>query len=303
MADKLWMALSNEIAGMVAEAGKSIVAVAGCRHPSSGVLIAADALITASHAVRRDDDIAVIAGPGQKIAARVAGRDPETDLALLRLEQPINAPIAKWSNTQNLRVGELAIAIGRTWRGNIVASAGILSGVIAGPWRTWRGGELDQFIRPDLTLYPGFSGGPLLASDGGFLGINTAGLHRTGITVPAAAVERVGKELLDKGRLERAYLGLGMHPVALPESLRSRLNLTSGEGLLIVHVEQGGPADKAGVMLGDILLEFAGRAVADTDTVQSLLRKAKVGEKVQAGLIRAGALNSLTVALEARAAH
>lgn len=300
MPEQVWQALSSELSSATAAAGKSVVAIAGRRHPSSGIVFRNDAIVAADHAVRRDDEITVIIGPEQRVKARVAGRDSGTDLAVLRLEQPVDAPVANWDSSPQLKVGELVLALGRTWRGNVVASAGILSGVIAGPWRTWRNGELDQFIRPDLTLYAGFSGGPLLGSSGNFLGMNTAGLHRSGITVPAATVQRVASDLLEKGRIERPYLGLGMTPVPLPESLRSKLNLKASEGLLVAHLESGGPAEKAGVMLGDLLLELAGQGVADTEGVQSILRANKPGQEIEAAMIRGGASTRLRIKLEAR---
>ncbi len=300
MAEQIWTALSNEIANTAAEAGKSVVAVHGRRHPSSGVVFASDSIVTASHAVKRDDEITVITGPGERVKARIAGRDPGTDLAVLRLEQPIGTNPAKWSDTSKLRVGELVLALGRTWRGNVVASLGIVSGLINAPWRTWRGGELEQFIRPDLNLYAGFSGGPLAGSRGEFLGINTAGLHRSGITIPAGTVARVAKELLEKGRIERPYLGLAMQAVPLPESLQTRLNLKTGEGLLVAHVEPGGPAEKAGVLLGDVLLELDGQPVTDTEGVQDVLRATAVGKSLEATLVRAGAVTKLEIVLEAR---
>jgi S1-C subfamily serine protease len=303
MAENIWTKLSNEIAHIAEQAGKSVVSVLGRRHPFSGVVFDATAIVTVNHALRREDDIAVITAPGRKVTAHVAGRDPGTDLAVLRLAQPIDTSVAKWGATADLRVGELVVAVGRTWRGNVVASAGILSGLIAGPWRTWRGGELDQFIRPDLNFYPGFSGGPLLASNGELLGINTAGLHRSGITVSAVTVKRVAAELIEKGRIERPYLGLGMQAVPLPESLRSSLNLTANEGLLVAHIEPGGPAEKAGVMLGDVLIELAGRATADTDSVQNALRSSKLGQEIEATVVRAGALTRFKIKLEARPAR
>ena len=195
------------------------------------------------------------------------------------------------------------LALGRSWRGNIVASSGIVSGLIDGPWRTWRGGELERFVRPDLTLYPGFSGGPLLNSAGEFVGINTAGLHRSGITIPAATVTRVAGELLEKGRIERPYLGLAMQPVALPESSRTKLNLNSTEALLVVHVEPGSPAEKAGVLLGDILLELEQNRVTDTDAVQDALRSSAIGREIEATLVRGGSVVKPKVKLEARPAR
>ena len=303
MPDKIWATVSNELASTTAAAGKSVVAVLGRRHPSSGIVFRPDAIVTASHALRRDDEITVVTGPGQKLKAQLAGRDAGTDLAVLRLERSSDAPPAAWASTSNLRVGELVLALGRTWRGNIAASSGILSGLVPGPWRTWRNGELDQFIRPDLTLYPGFSGGPLVASSGEFLGLNTAGLHRSGITIPSGTVQRVAAELLEKGAIERPYLGLGMQPVALPESLRSKLNLTASDGLLVAHLDAGGPADKAGVLLGDLLLELGGHRLQDIESVQNVLRSAKAGHEIETKLIRAGAVTALKIKLEARPAR
>jgi S1-C subfamily serine protease len=300
--ENIWTKLSNEIAEISAATGKSVVAVHGTRHPSSGIVIAKDAVVAASHAVRRDDEITVITAPGQKLSARVAGRDPSTDLVVLRLQQPVDAPVARWASATTLRLGELVLALGRTRRGHVVASSGILSGLINGPMRTWRGGEIDQFIRPDLTMYPGFSGGPLVNSQGEILGMNTAGLHRSGITVPSATVQRVAAELLEKGGIQRPYLGVAMQAAPLPESLRTRLNLTASEGLLVAHVEPESPAEKAGILLGDVLIKLADKPVIDTDSVQRILRTHKAGDTVAAALIRGGAMIAVSVRLEARAA-
>jgi S1-C subfamily serine protease len=300
--ENIWAKLSNELAEVSASVGKSVVGVHGTRHPSSGIIIAADAVVAASHAVRRDDEITVITAPEQRLSARVSGRDPSTDLVVLRLEQKIDAPLARWSSTSNLRVGELVLALARTRRGHVVASSGILSGLINGPMRTWRGGEIDQFIRPDLNLYPGFSGGPLVNSQGELLGLNTAGLHRSGITVPSSTVQRVAAELLEKGGVQRPFLGLAMQAALLPESLRTRLNLTASEGLLVTHVEPGSPAEKAGLLLGDVLVKIGDQPVADTESVQQFLRTQKAGDSVAISLARGGALLAVNVRLEARAA-
>jgi serine protease DegQ len=303
MAESTWEALSNELAKATAEAGNSVVTVQGRRHPCSGVAFTPDSVVTVHHALKRDEEISVVLAPGQRVSARVVGRDPGTDLAVLRLDHQGKLPLPRWSRSPGVRIGDLLLALARTRRGHIVASSGILSGYINEPWRTWPGGELDQFIRPDLNLYPGFSGGPLLNSKGEFLGINTAGLHRNGIAIPAATVTRIAAELLEKGRIERPYMGLAMQPAPLPESLRSKLNLTASEGLLVVHVEPGSPAEKAGVLLGDTLLELQGRAVADTDAVQSELRSAALGSEVECLFIRGGALTKIKVKLEARPAR
>jgi S1-C subfamily serine protease len=299
MAENIWAVLSGQLADTADSAGKSVVAVHGRRHPSSGILLNNDTVVTANHALRRDDDITVILAPERKTAARLIGRDPSTDLALLHLQEPASTPAPQWGDASKLRVGNLVMALGRTWRGNIVASSGIVSGLM-GPWRTWRGGELDQFIRPDLTLYAGFSGGPLVSPEGEILGVNTAGLHRSGITIPAATVLRVSAELQQKGRIERPYLGLAMQTVPLPESLRSKLNLKASEGLLVLHVEPGSPAEKGGVLLGDVLIEIDGSAVADTDAVQAFLRTRKIGQSLGLNLVRGGATLKLSLTLAAK---
>src|SRR5258708_1929045 len=285
MAESIWKALSNELAETAATVGKSVVALHGRRHPSSGILWNKESVVTASHALRRDEDITVVLAPGSKTMGRIAGRDPGTDLAVVRLQEKVDPPVLHWGDPAGLRIGELVLALGRSWRGNIVASSGVISGLM-GSWRTWRGGELDQFIRPDLVMYPGFSGGPLVTAGGSLLGLNTAGLHRSGVTVPASAIPSIVTELLERGSIARPYLGLSMQAAPLPESLRSKLNLMAHEGLVILHVEPGSPADKAGVLLGDVLFELEGTSVADTDAVQETLSQAKIGNQVQAGLIR-----------------
>jgi len=300
MTNKIWDALSQELAQTAEEAGKSVVAVYGGRHSASGVLLSGNSVVTVSHAVRRDEEVPVIIADGRRLTSRVAGRDPATDLVALRLESEIQFSEPRWITAPKLRVGELTLALARTRRGNIVSSLGVISGLMSGPWRTGDGGELDQFIRPDLTMYPGFSGGPLLNSEGEFVGINTSGLHRAGITIPASTVTRIAGELLEKGGVERPYLGLAMQSVKLQESLRSKLNLTSGEALLVVHVEPGSPAEKAGVLLGDALIDLGGKPVADTDSVQEVLRSIRIGGELEASFIRGGSARPTKLKLEAR---
>lgn len=303
MEEKIWSTLSNELAETTLETGKSVACVQGRRHPSSGILFNSEAVVTTNHALRRDDEVAVVLAPGQRVASRVVGRDPATDLAVLRLEQPIQAPAARWGDSARLRVGELVLALARTRRGNIVASSGIISGYINESWQTWHRGELDQFIRPDVNFYPGFSGGPLVNSRGEILGINTAGIHRSGITIPAQTVVRVVKELLEKGRIERPYLGLAMQAAPLPESLRAKLNLNSSEGLVVMHVVPGSPAEKGGVLLGDVLLELEHQPVTDTDAVQQELRSHKLGSEIELAFIRGGVIARSKVKLEPWAAR
>ena len=176
-----------------------------------------------------------------------------------------------------------------------MASSGIIGG-ISGEWRNRRGGQLDQHIRLDLALYPGFSGGPLLNARGEVVGINTRGLaHGRAVTVPAATVNRVVEELLEKGHIARPYLGIAMQPVEVPENMRSKLPAQTRVGLLVMHVENGGPAEKAGVLLGDVLFEVGGETVEHVDAIQDSLATAKIGDVLQIRVIRAGEIKPVSI--------
>src|SRR5262245_2046374 len=167
-----WQQLSKEISESVGRAGRVVVAVDGrSGHTSSGILWRSDLVLTAAHTIRQNADIHIIPSPGNSVRARLAGRATGADVALLRLDEEISQDSAEFGDTSALAIGHFVVAIGRTRRGNVVASAGILSGLM-GEWQYGRT-RIDQFIRPDLTLYPGFSGGPLIGADGKILGMTT----------------------------------------------------------------------------------------------------------------------------------
>ena len=283
-----WSTLSAELAACAEKIGNSVVCIhSHHRHAASGVVWQKGAIVTANHALTRPE-VTVTNAQGQSFTAEVAGQDPTTDLAVLKIPESAEIPQAKIGDAKELKIGHLALALGRTRRGNLVASSGIISGLF-GAWRTWRGGEIDQFVRPDLVLYPGFSGGPLVNAGEQVLGVNTLGLRRGApITIPSSTVSRIVPELLEKGRIARPYLGLAMQPVALPAEMRNKLNLSTGSGALIMHVEPDGPAGKAGLLLGDILTAIRGNPIEDTDDVQVQLAKSRVGESVSVSLIRGG---------------
>jgi len=292
---QLWQQLSKEISKAVEEAGKSVVAVDGrSGHTSSGIVWRRDSIITAAHAIRQDTNIRIVFAPGRSVVARLAGRDRGTDLALLKLDEEIEMAPAQFGETSSLSLGELSVAVARTRRGNIVASAGIISGLM-GEWQVGRT-RIDQFIRPDLNLYPGFSGGALVDSTGHVLGLNTSGLLRgKSITIPASTVSRVAEEIASRGHVARPYIGLVMQPVQIPESLQKKAGIDVAAGLMVMHVEPGGPADSGGVLLGDILLDMDGQAFSDLDDVYEALARKGVGQEVNTSLIRAGQRLQLTI--------
>jgi S1-C subfamily serine protease len=282
------LTLSNNLAAAVERAGASTVAVNGRqRIPASGVYWRQGIVVAADHTIDREEGITVLLPDGRSVGATLAGRDPGTDLAVLKVEGA-DLLVAE-RGSEPLRVGHIVLAVARPGEAGLSVSWGAVSAV-GGPWRTWSGGQIDQFVRPDLTLYPGFSGGPLVDASGRVAGINTSGLSRGGtLTIPVATVERVVETLLTRGRVARGYLGVGMQPVRLPESLRSSLGLSNETGLIVISVESSGPAEAAGVLVGDILVALDGRPVADTDDVQSVLSSESVGKTITAQVVRGGA--------------
>jgi S1-C subfamily serine protease len=237
-------------------------------------------------------------GDGATARATLVGRDATTDVALLRTASTlVPAPRAA---LEGLRVGALVLAVGRDEDGAPGASFGIVS-ALDGPWRTWRGGDIDRFIRPDLNVYPSFSGGPLVDVAGNLIGMNTWGLsRRTALTLPRATLERVVAQLLSGGRVARGYLGLAMQAVRLPETLRAANGIAQRAGAIVVDVAPGGPAEAAGVQLGDVILALGKQTVEGSDDVQRALGFASVGTTQTLHLLRSGKAQELSIAIGER---
>jgi S1-C subfamily serine protease len=296
----IWQQLSKEISNQVAHAGRTVVAVDGrSGHTSSGLLWRPDLVLTAAHTLRQGSDTHVIFQPGRSVRAKLGGRASGTDIALLRTEQEIGQDVAEFGPTSSLTIGEIVVAIGRTRRGNIVASSGILSGLM-GEWQ-FGPTRIEQFIRPDLTLYPGFSGGALIGADGKILGMTTGGLARgKPIVIPSSTLTRIAEELSQKGHVGRPYVGLVMQPVQITEKLQKTSAVTATNGLLVLHVEAGGPADSAGVLLGDILVQVDQRVVDDLDDLHEILRQLGINQEVKTTLIRGGQKVELAIKIGER---
>jgi S1-C subfamily serine protease len=280
--------LSRDLANVVEQAGGAVVAVNAWRHlSSSGVYWRDGVIVTAAHTLRRTEDISVVLSSGETVAATLAGTDPSTDLAVLKINNAkLSAP--PFGDTSQLKVGHVVLAVGRGAQRGLNATLGIV-GVLSGAWRTWRGGLIDQLIGLDLTLHPGAAGGPLVDAHGRVLGINTSGLSRNmELTIPVSTVNRVVEHLLKKGHIGRGYLGLGMYAIPLPEDLKSALNLSGDSGLIVVSVEPQGPGSKAGVLLGDVIVALDGKAVSSVRDLQAFLEPECVGKTIAVSLIRSG---------------
>lgn len=292
------LALSNNLADAVERAGRTVVAVNGRHRPSSGVHWQPGVVVTAEHTLKCEEELTVTLAGDHTIAATLVGRDPSTDLAVLQL-QGVELPTAAMGDTSLLKVGHIVLAIGRSAENGLSASFGVIS-ALSGPWRTWYGGQIDQFIRPDLTLYPGFSGGPLVDAQGQVVGINTSGPRRMVLAIPASTVDYVANQLLEKGHISRGYLGISMQPVRLPDTLKQTLNLPGSGGVIVVNVEPDGPSEQAGVLIGDVVVALDGTPVSDTGDVLALLGPDRVGKTLNAHIVRGGSSAELTITVSER---
>jgi S1-C subfamily serine protease len=294
------VSLSNELAKLVEEFQPHVVAVHGRAHyPSSGVHWRPGIVVTADHTLGQDEDIQITLPGGQRVDAELAGRDSGTDIAVLKAEG-LGSTVAPAVATDGAKVGELALVLGRSPNSGPNASLGVISAV-SGPWRTWRGGRLDQYIRLDATLFPNSSGGAVVDCRGQLLGIATSGLSRiAGLAIPSSSIDRVTDAVLKKGYVPRGYLGVGVQPVAIPEALRSSLAILNRSGVMIVNVERGGPADQAGLLLGDILVAIGNKQLEHIEELQAFSDSGVIGTAANAKLIRAGALREVTITIGER---
>ena len=294
----LLAALSDGMADAVEKAGASVVRVHGRKRRSgSGVVYEPGLVLTASHVVEREEDLSVGTGDGRTLSARFLGRDPSTDLAVLRVEE-LDAGAAAFAEGEP-RVGQLALAVGSRGRGDGPrATLGVVSSV-GGPMRTWRGGRVERYIQTDATPYPGFSGGPLVDARGTVLGVLTSGFGRgAAFAIPAGLARRIADSLVERGSVRRGYLGIISQPVRLPDG--GRTGLTQRGGLLVVGVEDGSPAGRSGLIVGDILATLDGQPVEDTDDLLTLLVGERVGRSVPVGVVRGGELLTLEVSVGER---
>jgi S1-C subfamily serine protease len=282
------VALSGELSAAVARVAPSLVYVDGSpRRDATGIAWNEHTIVTVDHALDRDDDVELVLDGGRRVAATVAGRDPSTDLAILRTGATFPA-IAR-AGLDGAAVGQLVLAAGRDEDGRLGASFGVLS-ALDGPWQTWRGGEIERLMRPDLTLYSGFSGGPLLDAAGAVLGINTWGLsRRTALTIPLETIARVVGQLESRGSIARGYLGVALQDVRLPDALRAAQSIAAREAALVVDVA-----------LGDVLLALGEITIEGAGDLQRALGFEAVGTRQALTILRGGTRATLEITIGER---
>jgi S1-C subfamily serine protease len=300
MTNDILASISTQLADAVAAAAPSVVQVQGRRRPASGLVYSEGVVVTTVRALGREDGLHVRPQDGAALEAELAGWDPTTSLAVLRVGG-LDAPPIRRAAVEP-RVGNLSLALARSWSNAVTATAGIVS-VIGGPLPTGRRRAIDQVIRTSAPMHDGFAGGALLDTAGGLIGLTTAAAIRgLGVAIPADIAWRTAASVLDHGRLKRGYLGIAGQPVVLPGEPTG----SKGEGrgaLLVVSVTSGSPAATAGVLLGDIILEFDGHAVGSPEDLLDLLIGDRVGRRVPIRVLRGGVPTELAVTVGERQAH
>jgi S1-C subfamily serine protease len=284
--------LSQALAATAEAAGASVVRVEGRdRLPATGLVWSADGLIVAAQHTLERDAVRVGLPDGGTAPARVAGRDPGVDLAVLRAEASGLQP-AVWSEPESLRVGALVLALGRPGA-RVMATLGVIS-ALDDSWRTPQGGLVDRFLQTDVVMFPGFSGGPLVDAAGQVAGLTSSGLvSGQSLALPLATVRETVNALLEHGRVRRGYLGVGAQPVELPEALQAAVGQAAG--LLLLNVEPDGPAGRSGLMLGDTLVTLDGKPVRSLESLLAALGDEVVGRRIPARLVRGGQVREISV--------
>jgi S1-C subfamily serine protease len=294
------MELSNSLAQATERAATSAVGIhTESRGSSSGVIWRGGIIVTAEHALRRDEDIHATLPDGRVVAATLSGRDPSTDLAVLKCAEATNAP-AGFGDPAALKPGHLALVVGRTRTSGPVAALGVVS-LVASQRQTWTGAALAPYIRLDVGLQPTAVGGAVVDAQGRVVGIATPRFARFGaIAVPAGTVDRVVDTLLKKGRIPRGYLGVGLQPVRLPDGLRQTLPRDQKTAAIVLEVDAGGPAQKAGIVIGDIVVSLAGQPVARLEDIHSQLHAEAIGKSLPLKLVRGGAIQEANIVVGER---
>jgi len=290
---RMLMNISSQLADIVDTVAPSVVQVRARGGAASGLVYGHDLVVTTGRVIGRDEHAEVRTLDGRLLPAEIAEWDPPSRLALLRVKDlgvPVLAPGAE------PRVGNLALALGRSWSNAITVTAGLVS-IIGGPLRTGPRRHIERVIRTSAPMHEGFAGGAFVGADGALLGIATAASIRgLGVVIPATIAWTAAAQMLERGRLKRGYLGIAAQPVSVPEKQRS--SGVGVEALLVLGVKDGSPAADAGLLVGDMLVSLDGVALGSPEDLLDLLVGDRVGRPVTLRVLRGGA--PVDVSLTAR---
>ena len=292
--------LSDEIIALAEHLGKQVVALdTRMGYPSSGTIWEEGYVVTADHVVVRDEGITVTLANGSEKSAELVGRDPSTDVALLKVDtEKTGAPESL--DAASLRPGTLGVALSRNSEKSLNASLAVVN-AIGGEWHTDSGGTVENYLRVDVPMYAGFSGGPLFDAGGLFIGMSTSRLSRqSAVALPAVTLKRVVAELKERGHVRHGYLGIASIPIAISEALRAKSGRQEASGLMILQIETESAGEKGGLLPGDILVGLGDHPVGGPDELQASLGPESVGKTVSARLIRGGGSIELPVTVAER---
>jgi S1-C subfamily serine protease len=300
MAENPLVALSDHVAALVERVAGATVAVHAGRSWSSGIHWRSGVIVTAEEVLDRDDDIKVVLAGGREVVATLAGRDPTTDVAVLRF-QPDGLPAAETADSGSLRPGHLVLAVGGH-RGDPVANLGSVA-FVGGAWMSQRGGSIDTLLRLDLTLSPAAEGGALVDAHGRVLGMVVAGPRGRVLAIPRATIDRAVDQLLAKGYVGRGYLGASLQPIRRRKDADKRADMGTDMGVLVVGIDPDGPAARAGLIVGDIVTAWNAAPIGRVREVMRLLGPDSVGNAVDLALSRGGAATALKIVIGERPRH
>jgi S1-C subfamily serine protease len=295
-----WIAISNALADATEKAAAHAVAVhTEPRGSSSGIIWRPGLIVTAEHALRRDEEIQATLPDGKVASAKLQGRDPSTDLALLKCGEATTAPAA-WGDSGRFRAGQLTLVVGRTRASGAVAALGCVS-LVTSERRVWGGAAISPYVRLDVALQRTAVGGAVIDSSGQVAGVATPKFAPAGaLALPVATVNRVVDALLAKGHIPRGYLGVGLQPIRLPDNLCEALERREKTATIVLEVEAGGPAHKAGVLIGDILIGLHGKQVMRLEDVHAHLHGEQIGKAVNAEFLRGGERREASIVIGER---
>jgi S1-C subfamily serine protease len=290
-------ALSASLSELVAKSANGVVGVRSHgRLVASGFVWKTGAVVTASDALEADDDISLALPDGRTVEGKLAGRDPTTDIAVLRLGDASLQPVQATASSA-ARVGQLVVALGRGREG-VTANLGMIS-VAGAAWQSMRGGTIDSLIRLDMRLEPRAEGGLVIDAEGAPLGMAVFGPRHRPLVIPAATIERIGAKLLAEGRVRRGYLGLGLQALRLDEALTQAHALSDRRGIMVVSLDPTGPARAAGVHVGDIIVGLNGQSVPGVRSLHARLTPESIGTSAELKLVRAGQIATASVTVGA----
>jgi S1-C subfamily serine protease len=289
--------LSTGLADRVAAAASFTVGIHGAQRPRSGILYRPDVVLASEQVLPDDLTTLTVIRNGHSVPARLAGRDPGTNVAVLKLETRLDGALPT-PMADAPRPGGLALVLGADAEGGPTGRLAMVHAV--GPaWHSMAGGRVDALIRLDTRLGAD-EGGPVLSLSGGLIGMSTSGPRRRTLVIPTATLDRVIEPLLREGRIPRGWLGIGLQPVMIPDSFRQSTGRDSG--LMVVSLASGAPAETAGILPGDIVLDIGDIPVGRPRALAAAMGADRIGQTVALKLLRAGTLQTVAVTIAIRPA-